>query len=70
MLHLTTLFALRLIECERRLQISQVKNISNIFELSIVAFCPAAPYGELLVSVLVSIYIAQCNQQQLSDVAV
>ena len=34
---------------QRRLQISRVKNISTVFELSGVAFCLVLPYGGLLV---------------------
>ena len=52
MSHPTVLFALSLMQCQRRLQISRVKNIGNVFELSGVAFCPAPPYGGLLVKAL------------------
>ena len=34
----TALFALSLMQCQRRLQISRVKNIGNVFELIDVAF--------------------------------
>ena len=48
--HATALFALSLTQYQRRLHISRVKNIGNVFELSGVAFRPAAPYGGLLVT--------------------
>ena len=47
MSHPTALFALSLMQCQRRLQISRLKNISNVFELSGVAFRLALPYGFL-----------------------
>ena len=50
MLHLTTLFALSVMQCQRRLQISRVKNIDSVFCLSGVAFLLAPPYGGLRVS--------------------
>ena len=49
MLHPTALFALSLVQCQGRLQISRVKNIYNVFELSGVAFLLAPHYGGLLV---------------------
>ena len=45
----TTLFGLSKMQCQRRLQISRVKNIANIFELSGVTFRLASPYDGLLV---------------------
>ena len=48
--HPTALFALSLIQCQRRLQISRVKNIGNVSILSGVAFRLAPPHGGLLVS--------------------
>ena len=47
--HSTALFALNLMQCQRRLQISVVKNIRNVFKLNSVAFHVALPYGGLLV---------------------
>ena len=44
--HPTTLFALSLMQCQRRLQISRVKNIGNIIELRGMAFCLVPPYGK------------------------
>ena len=46
--HQTTLFALNLMQYQTRLQISHVKNIGNVFELSSVAFRLAPPYDGLL----------------------
>ena len=45
----TALFTLGLIQCQRRLHISKVENIGNVFELSGVAFRLAPPYGGLIV---------------------
>ena len=47
--HPTVLFALSLMQCQRRLQFSRVNNIDNVFEQSCVAFRLAPPYGGLLV---------------------
>ena len=47
--HSTALFALNLMQRQRRLQFSRVKNIGNVFELSGMAFHLAPPYGGLLV---------------------
>ena len=47
--HPTTLFALSLVHCQRRLHISRVKNISKVLEESGVSFRLAPPYGGLLV---------------------
>ena len=41
-------FVLRLMQCQRRLQISRVKNISSVFEISGAMLRPAPPYGGLL----------------------
>ena len=49
--HPMTLFALSLMQCQRRLQISRVKNIGNVFELRGVAFRLAPPYGGLNVRI-------------------
>ena len=38
-------------QCQRRRQISRVKNIDSVFQLSGVAFRLAPPYGGLLVGV-------------------
>ena len=46
------LFAFGLMRCKRRVQISPVKSIGNVFELSGVAFCLAPPNGGLLVKPL------------------
>ena len=43
------LFALSLMQCQRCIQISQLKNIPNVFKLSGVAFRLAPPYGGLVV---------------------
>ena len=48
-MHLTALLALNLMQCQRHLQISRVKNISNVFELTGVAFRLAPHYDGLLV---------------------
>ena len=47
--HPTALFALSVLHCQRRLQISRVKNIGNVFELSGEAFRLAPLYGGFLV---------------------
>ena len=48
--HPTVLFALNLMQCQRRLQISRVKNIGSLFELSGVGFRLVVPsYGGLLI---------------------
>ena len=47
--HLTALFALNLMHCQMRLQISRVKNIGNVFKLSGVEFRLVPPYGGILV---------------------
>ena len=41
----------------KRLQISRMKNIGSVFELSGVAFCLAPLHGGLLVQILQSLYI-------------
>ena len=41
--------ALSLMQCQRPLQISQVKNIDSVFKLSGVVFYVAPPYSEVLV---------------------
>ena len=46
--HPTALFALNLMQSQMRFQISRVKNIGNVLELSDVAFRIAPPYGGLL----------------------
>ena len=50
--HPTALFALNdtKMQCQRRFQISRVKNISNFLEQSGVAFRLAPPYGGLFVN--------------------
>ena len=47
----------RVMQCQRRLQISQMKNIGSVFELSGVAFRLASPLGGLLVQMLQSLRI-------------
>ena len=47
--HPTAFFALSLMQCQTPLQLSRLKNIGNVFELSDVAFRLAPPCGELLV---------------------
>ena len=46
--HPTALLALILMQCQRSVQISRVRNIGNVFELSGVAFRIAPPYGGFL----------------------
>ena len=50
--HPTALFALSQMRCQRRLQISQEKNIGNVFELSGMAFRLALHYVGLLALIL------------------
>ena len=57
--HLTALLALSIMQCQRRLQICQAKNIGNVLEQSGVAFRLAPPYAGLLV--------AQCQRTFLTD---
>ena len=45
----TALFALSLMQCQRRLRISRVKNSDNVFDLRVVSFRLAPFYGGLLV---------------------
>ena len=49
MLQPRALFVLNLMQCQRRLQNSRVKNIGNVFELSSVTFRPATEYCGLIV---------------------
>ena len=49
MSYLTALFALSLMQCQRRVQISRVKNIGNVFQLSSLTFHLAPLYGRLRV---------------------
>ena len=46
---LAWVFSSSLVQCKRRRQISRVKNIDSVVELSGVAFRLAPPYGRLLV---------------------
>ena len=54
--HPTALFALSLIQRQVHLQISRVRNIGNVFNLSGVVFRIGAPYGGLLVKIYVLLY--------------
>ena len=51
------LVTLSAMQCQTRLQIFRVKNISSVFELSGVAFRLALPYGGLRVQILQSLHI-------------
>ena len=55
--HLTALFALGLMQYQRRLQIYRLKDIGNVIELSGVAFRLAPPHGGLLVALKYFLFI-------------
>ena len=59
--HPIALFALSLMECQRRLKIFRFKNIDNVFELSGVAFRLALPCGRLLVRLFRAIELKICT---------
>ena len=63
MLRPTALFALNLMQCQRHLQIIQVKNIGNVFELSSVAFRLrlASLYGGLFV-IFEKSFVCNCTK--------
>ena len=52
-------------QCQRRPQISQVKNIDSVFELSSVAFRLAPRYGGLLVNIVT--FFCRGDSQTMSE---
>ena len=50
-------FTLSVMQCQRSLQISQIKNTGTVFKLSRLEFRLALPYGVLLAQILQSLHI-------------
>ena len=61
--HPTALFAINLMQCQIRLEISCAKNIGNAFELSDVALRLAPPYDGLFVIIIVRPLTSHYKQQ-------